>query len=109
MVAWAPILSALPLVIEVIKQAKPVFTSSKDSKSDTEVITTQITELQSAVTQNAESLIELATQLKTTIEGIESGASNIQNSIKNQKRLIVLSFVVSLISLGVALWAILSN
>ena len=106
MVAWAPILNALPLLIEVIKQAKPVFTSNNDDNSDIELITTQITELQSAVTQNAESLNEIATQLKITIEGIDSSASNIQDTLVNQKHRINLSFVISIISLGVAIWAI---
>jgi len=109
MVVWAPILNALPLVIEVIKQAKPVFTSSKDNKSDAEIVTTQVNELQSAVTQNAKSLTELAIQLKTTIEGIESGASKVQDTIKNQKRLIYISFAISLISISIALWAIFSK
>ena len=109
MIAWAPILSALPLVIEIIKQAKPVFTSSKENNSDTEVITTQITELQLAVTQNAESLTELAMQLKSTIEGIDSGASNVQDIINNQRRIIYITSAISLLSLGIAIWVLLSK
>ena len=109
MVAWAPIINALPFVIEVIKQAKPVFTSNKNKKSDAEVMTTQITELQLAVTQNSESLTELATQLKTTIEGIESGADKMQHIIIKQNRIINIILVISLTSLGVAIWTVVSK
>ena len=110
MVAWVPILNVLPIVMEVIKIAKPVFTSNPNSKSESEseIIPKQISELQSAVTQNAESLTELATQLKSTIEGIDKGALNLQQELLIQKRLFKVSLIVSVLSISIATWALLS-
>ena len=109
MVAWAPILNALPIVMEIIKIAKPVFTSGSGNKSEEEVIPKQIAELQSAVTQNAESLTEIATQLKSTIEGIDKGALNLQQELLIQKRRFNILLVISVLSLSVALWALISK
>lgn len=109
MVAWAPILNALPIVMEIIKIAKPVFTSNSDDKSEEEVMPTQIAELQSAVTQNAESLTEIATQLKSTIEGIDKAAFNLQQELLIQKRRFNILLITSVLSLSIALWALLSK
>lgn len=109
MVAWAPILNALPIVMEIIKITKPVFTSNSGDKSEKEIIPTQIAELQTAVTQNAESLTEIATQLKSTIEGIDKGALNLQQELLIQKRRFNILLVISVLSLSIAIWALLSN
>lgn len=117
MVAWTPILNALPLVMEIIKIAKPVFTSNPDNKStdnksvgnNSEIIPTQITELQTAVTQNAESLTELATQLKSTIEGIDKAAINLQQELLMIKKLFKISLLISVLSISIAIGALLSH
>lgn len=108
MVAWAPILKALPIVIEIIKVAKPAFTSNPDSKSESDIIPTQIAELQFAVTQNAESLTEIATQLKSTIESIDKGALNLRQELLIQKRLFKISLIISVLSLSIVIWVLWS-
>ena len=71
-----------------------VFTSSSVDKDKEEIIPTQISELQTAVTQNAESLSKIASQLKSTIEGIDSGALNIQQETNDLKRLVKISLLI---------------
>lgn len=109
MVAWAPILNALPIVMEIIKLAKPVFTSGSTNNDKEEIIPTQISELQTAVTQNAESLSKIATQLKSTIEGIDSGALNIQQELHKLKFIVKISLLISASSLALSIYILLSS
>ena len=72
MAAWVPLIkTALPYVVQVLSIAIPAFTAKKED-NNAEIIHEQITELQSAATQNAESVKILAAQLKETIEGVDA-------------------------------------
>ena len=77
MAGWIPVLKAsLPYVTQIVTAALPAFTSKPAPGQPDEVVPKQIAELQSAVTQNAESVKTLATQLKEAIEGIDAGAAD---------------------------------
>jgi len=110
MPAWLPLIkTALPIVADVLKVAIPAFTSKTDDKKAGDIIPEQISELQSAATQNAESVKTLATQLKETIEGIDTAAVNLQQELIFLKRKFIFSMLVAAISFAFAVWAVLSK
>ena len=115
MPAWLPILKAtLPYLTQIVTTAIPVFTSRSSSKNSRgaektlsdEVINKQISELQAAVTQNAESLHTLASKLQESLQGIDFAAGSLQAQLASLRRLARAALVVAVISLGVACWAL---
>lgn len=110
MAAWLPLLKAsLPYITQIVTAAIPAFTSKTYTDKPAEVIPTQIAELQSAVTQNAEAVKALATQLKGTIEGIDTGAAKLEQEIKALKRLARIAIILALLGAAVAVLALLST
>jgi hypothetical protein len=109
MAVWIPLLKAsLPYVTQIVATAIPVFTSKPGpaSQSD-EVVAQQIAELQSAATQNAESIQILAEKLQRTIEGIDAAAMSLQKELRFYRRIMFGSLVVSVIAIVTVLWALL--
>ena len=110
MAAWIPLIkTALPYVVQVLSVAIPAFTSKAGDKKASEIIPEQITELQSAVTQNAESVKMLAEQLKGTIEGVDTAAIKIQQEVASLRRQCLIAIIIAAVSLVFAFWAVLSN
>ena len=88
MAAWLPIVkTALPIIAQVVTVARPMFTKKPGNTERDELTTRQIEELQSAATQNSDSVKELAAQVKTTFEGLESAARDLQTRLERQKTL----------------------
>ncbi|MCW8936229.1 MAG: hypothetical protein OQK98_16065 [Gammaproteobacteria bacterium] len=109
MAAWIPLIkTALPYVAQVLSVAIPAFTSKADIKKTSEIMPQQIAELQSAATQNAESVKILAEQLKGTIEGVDNAASKLQVELKSLRRRCYMAMSISAVSLLCALWAVLN-
>jgi hypothetical protein len=105
MAAWLPVLKAsLPYITQIVTAALPMFTSKRTDADSAELLPRQIEELQVAVTQNAESVKELATQMQHTIESLGSGAADLQREMKLLKRLFVLTLSVSIIGIFLAIW-----
>ncbi len=110
MAAWLPLLKAsLPYITQIVTAAIPAFTSKSSADKPAEVIPTQIAELQSAVTQNAEAVKALATQLKGTIEGIDTGAAKLEQEIKALKRLARIAIALAILAFSIAIWVLLSK
>lgn len=118
MPAWLPILKAsLPYLTQIVTTAIPVFTSRSSGKNSKgaekplpdEVVNKQISELQAAVTQNAESLHTLASKLQESLQGIDFAAGSLQAQLAGLRRLARAALVVAVISLGVAYWALTRN
>ena len=110
MAVWLPVLKAsLPYITQIVTSALPAFTSKSSPAKSAEVIPTQIAELQSAVTHNAEAVKALALQLKGTIEGIDAGAARLEREIKSLRRLVWIAILLSLLASGVALWILLGT
>ena len=96
MAAWLPFIKAsLPYVTQIVTAAIPAFTSKPSNEKPDELVPKQIAELQSAVTHNAEAVKSLATQLKETIEGIDSGAARLQNELARLRRLTIAALLVA--------------
>jgi hypothetical protein len=112
MAAWLlPALKAvLPHVGTIISAAVPVFTkkSAGAVANQTSLLQQQITELQSAASQSAEHIKELAAQLQSTVTVLEQAASIAEAKVRGIRVLSAVAIVLSAISLCVALVLILT-
>jgi hypothetical protein len=110
MAVLIPVLkTALPFVADILKIAVPAFKARVNDKKSSDTIPEQILELQSAATQNAQSVNILAAQLKDTIEGIEVSATKIGQELVVFKRLSIISIIIALASLGFSLFLVLNK
>ena len=84
MAAWLiPALKAvLPHVGTIISAASPAFTRKKTDANQTLLLQEQIAELQSAASQNAVHIKELAEQLQTTVAVLEDAALIAQKKLR---------------------------
>ncbi len=110
MAAWLPIIkAAIPHIAQIVTVALPMFTSKSENAERDALTTQQIKELQEAATQNAESVRELATQLRNTFESLESAATDLQKELGRQKQLIILALVLSIVGFCVSTYVLVSG
>ena len=107
MAVWLiPALKAvLPHVGTIISAAMPVFTKKKAdaAANQTLLLQQQVTELQSAASQNAAHIKELAAQLQSTVAALEQAASSATAKLRQLLLLCLFAMVLSAIALWVAL------
>ena len=98
MPAWLiPALKAvLPHIGTIISAAAPVFT-----RRNADAVA--ITELQSAASQNAAHIKELAEQLQSTVAALEQAASIAEAKLRRALLLCVAAMALSAVSLGITL------
>lgn len=117
MAAWLiPALKAvLPHVGTIISAATPVFTKNTKNRAGpaaadhTELLQQQITELQSAVSQNAENIKELAAQLQSTVAALEQGALIGEAKLKRVVALCVTAILLSAGALSASLLVVVTR
>lgn len=113
MAAWLiPALKAvLPHVGTIISTAAPVFTKKKDDVASSQgaLLQQQITELQSAASQNAANIKELAAQLQSTVAALEQAATVADTRLRRASQLCYVAAALSLISVATALLLIFSR
>jgi len=107
MAAWLiPALKAvLPHVGTIISAASPAFTRKKTDANQTLLLQEQIAELQSAASQNAVHIKELAEQLQTTLAVLEDAALIAQKKLRWVVLLCLVATALSALALYVALLA----
>ena len=107
MPAWLlPALKAvLPHIATIISAAAPVFTrKNADAVANQALLLQQqITELQSAASQNAAHIKELAAQLQSTVAALEQAASIAEAKLRRALLLCVAATAISAISICIAL------
>src|SRR6266705_2177070 len=105
MPAWLlPALKAvLPHIGTIISAAAPVFTRKADAANQALLLQQQITELQSAASQNAAHIKDLAEQLQSTVAALEQAASIAEAKLRRALLLCVAAAALSAVSLGIAL------
>ena len=97
----------LPHVGTIVAAGKPVFTKRKAETGDaSSLVQQQIAELQSAVTENAALVKELAEQLQLTITALEVAAAKTQERVKRLYAISVAAMLVALAALLVAIVAL---
>jgi len=113
MAAWLiPAVKAiLPFVSPIVSAALPVFTTRKSevpTQDPSGVLQQQITELQTAASQNALHVKELAEQLQKTVAALEQGAAVAELRFRRTGVLcgvaIALSLVAIVMSLAAFFW-----
>lgn len=112
MAAWLiPAVKAiLPFVTPIVSSALPVFTTRKSEEAaaaQAGVLQQQIAELQTAASQNALHIKELAEQLQTTVSALEQGAAVAESRFRRTSVLCSVAIAVSLaaIALSLVVWS----
>jgi ABC-type enterochelin transport system substrate-binding protein len=95
--------AALPHIATIISAAAPVFTRKADVANQTLLLQQQITELQSAASQNAAHIKELAAELQSTLAALEQAASIAEAKLRRALLLCAASMALSAIAAGIAL------
>jgi len=95
----------LPHIGTIISAATPVFTKKQADAAANQVLLLQqqITELQSAASQNAALIKELAAQLQSTVAALEQAASAAEARLRRATALSVVAALMALGSLGAVL------
>ncbi len=109
MAVWLiPALKAiLPHIGTILSVAVPVFTKKNaDADANQALLQQQITELQSAASQNALHIKELAAQLQITVAALEQAASIAEARLQRVLLVCSVAILLSLVSLGAALYFI---
>ena len=103
--------AALPHIATIISAAAPVFTRKNADAvaNQTLLLQQQITELQSAASQNAAHIKELAEQLQSTVAALEEAASIADAKLRRALLLCVASAVLSTIAVSIALVLVLGR
>ncbi|MDF1555216.1 MAG: hypothetical protein P1P84_19255 [Deferrisomatales bacterium] len=102
-----PIIKAVaPYIAQIATSAIPAFTSKPAAAKSDPVLSKQIEELQTAATQNAQSIHLLAEKLKQAIQDLESAAKGVRKQIATYKALIICSLCLSAISLATSIYVI---
>jgi hypothetical protein len=114
MAAWLiPTVKAiLPFVTPIVTSALPVFTTRKSDEAaaaQADVLQKQITELQSAASQNALHVKELAEQLQKTVTALEQAAAVAESRFRQTAVLCGMAAVLSLFAIGVSLFVLFSG
>ena len=113
MAAWLiPALKAvLPHFGTILSAAAPVFTKKNADAvaNQTLLLQQQITELQSAASQNAAHIKELAAQLQSTVAALEQAAAIAEAKLRRALVLCLVATLLSTIALCVALFLIFAQ
>ena len=99
----------LPYLSSIVAAATPVFTTRKSDEAtaaQAHLLQQQIAELQSAASQNAVLIKELAEQLQKTVAALEQGASLAESRFRRTAALCIGAIVVSLIALCISVIAL---
>ncbi len=107
MAAWFTL--AAPYVADIVQLALPLFTRSKAQEKIPEVVAQQITELQNAATQNADSIKLLATEMQKTIEVLQVGATLLEKKLVQAQLLAVIAATAAGLAFAVAAYALHSS
>ena len=114
MAAWffPAVKAILPYVSSIVAAAMPVFTTRKSDEAaaaQAQLLQQQIAELQSAASQNAVHIKELAEQLQKTVAALEQGASLAESKSRRTAALCVGAIIVSCIALGVSIITVIAR
>lgn len=113
MAVWLiPALKAvLPHIGSIISAATPVFTKKKGDGADNQTVflQQQVTELQTAASQNAAHIKELAAQLQSTVAALEQAASIAEAKLNRLLLFCLVAIVLSAVTLCVALFVVFAR
>lgn len=102
------VLANLDTIIAVVK---PAFTRKKVEAlpSQTDLLNQQIAELQSAASNNAEQIKQLAAQLKEVVTAAEQAATSAASERGSLRRLCLAALAISVVSIAAAMASIIAR
>ena len=104
---WPAVKLILPHVGNIVAAAKPAFTrQAADPVEHGDVVQQQIAELQTAASQNAAHVKELAEQLRLTVTALEQSAVETEKRLRRANTFASVATVLACIALGVAVYAV---
>jgi len=109
MAVWIiPALKAiLPHIGTIVSATIPVFTKKNtDAATNQVLLQQQITELQSAASQNALHIKELAAQLQSTVAALEQAAANAEARHRRIFLVCIVGLILSITALSAALYLV---
>lgn len=107
MAAWYAL--AATYLPDIVKLALPLFTRDKSQDKGPEVVAQQITELQNAALQNADSIKLMATEMQKTIEALQVGATLLERRLQRAQLLASVACTIAVLAFGVAIYALESH
>ena len=103
---WPAVKLILPHVGNIVAAAKPVFTKKFGTPAEEGgVVQQQIAELQSAASENASHIKELAEQLRLTVAALEQAATEAEKRMRRAYTLALGALVVALAAMAVGIYA----
>ncbi|MDP3608342.1 MAG: hypothetical protein Q8R74_04635 [Methylophilus sp.] len=104
-VQFLPIIKAIaPYIAQIAAATIPAFSSKTEAAKSDPALANLIEELQSAATQNAQSIHVLAEKMQQTIQGIESAALEAKKQVVTYKIMLYLSLGLSFVSLLICIF-----
>jgi hypothetical protein len=113
MAGWlqAALKAVIPHVGDILSAGKPAFTKREPvpAANQGDLVQQQIAELQSAVSQQASHIKELAAQLENTVTALEKAAQAAEERLRRVLIFTAVAAAVSVAALGVAFLAALAR
>jgi hypothetical protein len=104
---WPAVKLLLPHVGDIVAAAKPVFTKKAgDPAGHSAVVQQQIVELQTAASENAAHLKELAEQLRLTVAALEQAAVETEKRLRRAYALAAGALGVAVAACALGLYAV---
>ena len=100
----AIIKAVAPYLAQVATAAIPAFTSKPEAVKSDPVLGKQIEELQSAATQNAQSIHVLAEKMQQAIHGIEGATQDAKKQLAAYRTMLFVSLGLSAVSLATSIY-----
>lgn len=97
---------AAPYIPEIIRLARPLFTRASPKDEETDITARQIAELQTAASQNAESIKHLATDMQRTLEALQNGTAEMEKKLNRAHTLLIIASTVAALSFCLAVYAL---
>lgn len=101
---------AAPYVPDIIKLARPLFTRTPPADNSQQLrldlVGEQITELQNAASQNADSIRKLATDMQKTLEVLQLGSERLQKQLVTAQVLGLIAATAAILAFAVAAYAL---
>jgi hypothetical protein len=97
---------AAPYLADIVMVARPLFTRNKSGEQVPDIVVQQITELQNAATQNAETARLIATEMQKTIDALQTSALLLERQLRIARWLAGGALGIALVALVLAVIAL---
>jgi len=104
MAAWFT--AVAPFLPDIIQMAKPIFTRAKGEEKTPDLVPQQITELQDAAAQNAESVRVLAAEMQQTLTALQQASIALERKLERANRLSLVAATAAALAFAVAAYAL---